>query len=72
MRTLVMGKEVEWSPEIQERWDLVVGGVEDDRGPVTMANYWHPKPYVDEYNRGRATSGFTYTVNHLYVWQVTL
>lgn len=72
MDELILGKPDEWTAEIRAKWAKVVADMPDDRGPITRANYWHPTPYVDQYNRGRDTEGFTYTVAHINVWRVTL
>ncbi len=72
MDTLIQGQPAEWTTDIRAKWYEVTKGIEDGRGPVTRANYWHPTPAVDRWNRGRTTEGFTYTVAHRYVWQVTI
>lgn len=58
-RTLINGKPAVWGPEL---WRLF-GQHVDHRGYiVTHANYYEPRPYVDQYNRGSAERGFVYTL----------
>lgn len=70
MTTLVNGQPAEWTLEIRAKWDAVMLGVEDPT-PVSGANYFTPRPYVDQYNRGSRTTGFTYW-RHRTVYQVLL
>lgn len=62
MRTTINDEPAEWTPEIWAKWHTVA----DDADPkytgerVTSANYYTPRPYVDEYNRGSREEGFTY------------
>lgn len=58
MKTMINGKPSEWSAEIQAKWDAI----ERPEGMVNSVNYFAPRPYVDEYNRGDLKEGFTYTL----------
>lgn len=60
MRQMVNGKEQEWTPEIWKIWESTAEGRPEGR--ITDANYFTPRPAVDEYNRGSKDEGFTYTV----------
>ncbi len=56
----VNGKPAAWTPEIIAKWNGVVDGRPEGR--VISANYYTPRPYVDEWNRGSSTEGFVYTI----------
>ncbi len=56
MTTLIRGKASDWTPEIWELWSLLTLSC----GRVLQANYFTPRPYVDEYNRGDPCWGFVY------------
>jgi len=62
-QTMVNGKPAAWNDEVRELWALVVAAhFEGETRPVVSANYFTPRPYVDQYNMGSDKSGFTYTV----------
>lgn len=66
LRTSINGKPAPWPEAVQAKWiaatkDWPVG----DAVQVTDSNYFTPRPYVDEYNRGSRTEGFTYTIRRL-------
>jgi hypothetical protein len=62
-RTLVNGEPAPWTDGMRELWALVVAAHFDgETRPVVSANYFTPRPYVDEYNRGDDRSGFIYVV----------
>lgn len=62
-KTSINGKPAEWNAEIRELWALVVAAHFDkETRPTVSANYYTPRPYVDEYNRGSDRSGFVYVV----------
>jgi hypothetical protein len=62
--TQINGHAATWTSAIWRRWYTVA----DDADPkwrgvtVSLANYYTPRPYVDEYNRGSRYTGFTYTL----------
>jgi len=61
--TIVNGKPAEWTDDICKLWQLVIAAhFEGETRSVSRANYFTPRPYVDEYNSGSNQSGFTYTV----------
>lgn len=62
-QTLINGKPAIWNDDVRKLWALVVAArFEGETRDVINANYFTPRPYVDEYNRGSEKSGFTYTV----------
>ena len=60
MITSIRGKEAEWPREVWDLWESLADGRPD--GKVWRANYYTPRPYVDEYNRGSTAHGFTYII----------
>lgn len=77
MVTSINGKPADWAEEIYKLWYTVAEGADPkmfsfDR--VERANYYTPRPAVDEYNRGSEYEGFTYTIigddGYPHVWQV--
>jgi hypothetical protein len=62
-RTTVNGVKAEWTDAIRAMWAQVVSmHFDGETRNVEDANYYTPRPYVDEYNRGSYDSGFVYTV----------
>ena len=59
----VNGKPSDWTPEIQAKWDHFVKTSELDFTGLNQVNYFTPRPYVDQYNRGSREEGFTYTIH---------
>jgi hypothetical protein len=62
------GVEVVWTPEILALWDKRVAPRFKEGERCSTANYFTPRPYVDQYNRGSNRAGFTYVVqpgNHV-------
>lgn len=70
MKKQANGKEADWTPEIQALFDHMIeshGGLQEGES-IEQANYFTPRPYVDEYNRGSHLWGFIYTLqpgNHV-------
>ena len=62
MRTMVNGQPAEWTQEIYAKWYSAAFGADPKfyEGVVAEANYFTPRPWVDEYNRGDKKEGFTY------------
>lgn len=64
--TSINGQPAEWTREIWEKWythiDVADPKLYDTHGKVSTANYWTPRPPVDEYNRGSLLEGFTFTI----------
>lgn len=59
---------VPWDARIQSLWDEKIVPLFAEGETCSHANYFAPRPYVDEYNRGSNREGFTYTVqpgNHV-------
>lgn len=71
MRQSISGKPAPWTPDIQAKWDKVISEPNMPDGVVTHANYFTPRPYRNEYDRGSKDEGFVYTLNHKDVWIVT-
>jgi hypothetical protein len=64
MVTSINGKEAAWTSEIESLWQERVvrtGGRHFMESEVRRANYFTPRPPVDEWNRGSAEEGFVYT-----------
>ena len=62
-RTMINAVTTPWSAAIILKWDEhVLPRFTETDTKCTDANYFTPRPYVDAYNRGSKTTGFTYTV----------
>jgi hypothetical protein len=79
MRTTINGQDAEWSEEIRAKWHTFADAADPKlmRGVVLSANYYTPRPYVDEYNRGSGEEGFVYSIKLPdrelpYVWQAVI
>lgn len=61
-RTQINGKDAEWSALLWMLWYTFADATDPKWKDVTVssANYYTPRPYVDEYNRGNNKAGFTY------------
>ena len=59
---LVSGVEQRWTNEIFVAWSKHVVPLFKEGETCSDANYFTPRPYVDEYNKGSPYYGFTYTV----------
>src|SRR5262245_1039659 len=75
--TSIRGTEAAWPEAVKELWCSKVEAhpgydqLTKDRA-VTRANYYTPRPYVNEYNRGSYTEGFTFIVGRqVYVHEWT-
>lgn len=73
-QTSINGKHASWNdrPDIQALWEEKVMTKLKEGEWVTTANYYEPRPYVDEYNRGSNREGFVYTLqpgNHVCYWE---
>lgn len=65
--TSICGKDAPWTPEIKKKWKLVIAAHFDgETRAVLDANYYTPRPYVDQYNSGSREEGFTYTLGGSY------
>jgi hypothetical protein len=64
METAINGKAAEWTDEIRAKWEAATQDAPPpfDAQLVLSANYFTPRPYVDEYNRGSQDEGFVYTM----------
>jgi hypothetical protein len=68
MRTLISGKDAPWPGEVWKLWREKVAtpafAADLSNFPVLSANYYRPRPYVDEYNRGSDKEGFLFDIRH--------
>lgn len=64
MTTSINGTPADWPPEVWTKWHTAADCADPKFyvGEVTTANYFTPRPYVDQYNRGDRKEGFTYTI----------
>jgi hypothetical protein len=62
METSINGKAADWTPAIWKRWYTVADEADPKwiDVPVFRANYFTPRPAVDEYNRGSREEGFVF------------
>jgi hypothetical protein len=79
MQTTVNGKETDWTPEIWQKWYTFADMADPklSRGTVRHANYFTPRPYRNEYDRGSGEEGFVFTLTIPdrvlpTVWQVVI
>jgi len=60
-RVAVNASNVEdWPDRAKELWDKHVAPRFEEGERCTAANYYTPRPYVDDYNRGSSDEGFVY------------
>jgi hypothetical protein len=64
LTTTINGQPAEWTAEIWQRWHTFADEADPKWRDVTVstANYFTPRPYVDEYNRGSHKAGFVYVL----------
>jgi len=64
MITSINGLEAAWTRAIWRLWHTIAEEADPKLTtvPVTRANYFTPRPAVDEYNTGSRTYGFVYCV----------
>ena len=76
LRTSINGEFCRWPIEVWRLWYTHVDQADpklyDTHGIATDANYWTPRPYVDQYNRGDVREGFTFTIANRHVYQQTI
>jgi len=58
MQMMIKGEPAAWTPAIQALWAKTMEG--KDVSEVVGANYFTPRLYVDQYNRGSDKEGFCY------------
>jgi hypothetical protein len=73
----INGKAGLWTPGIFAEFETHVGPRMRDGESISQANYYEPRPYNNEWDRGDPHFGFTYTVQPgnrvAYVqWRLTL
>ena len=73
--TSINAKPSVWSGDIWRKWRQVARGINGawakiGKGPavVTHANYYTPRPYMNEYDRGSKAEGFIYTINFRHIF----
>lgn len=69
MKTQINGKSASWSPGIAAFWNEVIKERIKPGETITEVNYFSPRPYIDEYNKGSNKEGFVYTINGRHVAQ---
>jgi len=64
MTTTINGQPADWPGDVWAKWYTVANEADPKltTEDVSTANYFTPRPYVDEYNRGSREEGFVYTV----------
>jgi len=62
MRTCINSKEATWTSDIWNLWNSRAVPAFAKGESCSSANYFTPRPWVDEYNRGSRYAGFLYTV----------
>jgi hypothetical protein len=64
-KTQINGQDAEWSALIWQLWYTFADHADPKWTNVTVstANYYTPRPYVDEYNTGSTQAGFCYVLN---------
>lgn len=60
--TLINSRETPWPEDVQRRWEEKVVPRFRPGERCSRANYFTPRPYVDEWNRGSDKVGFVYIV----------
>ena len=63
MKTTINGKPDIWSPRIRALWDNNVAPKFLPHTTCESANYFTPRPAVDEWNKASNVEGFTYIVS---------
>jgi len=73
MITSINGQLSTWPQDILDKWIAEWTKTGDKRKyltTVSRCNYFTPRPYVDEYNRGDTKEGFVYVVDRQVVMAV--
>ena len=74
--TSINGTPAPWTEEIWKLWYTFADTADPkfSQAKVERANYYTPRPKVDQYNCGSEYEGFTYVLigddGHKHVWQV--
>lgn len=65
LHTSINGQPAEWTQAIWQLWHTYVDVADpkfyEKYGRPTRGNYFTPRPYRNEYDRGSTTEGFTWT-----------
>lgn len=69
MREQINSVRVEWPDNVRQRFAELM---EDDLPRVTQANYFTPRPWRNEWDRGDDSHGFVYTLDGRHVCIITL
>lgn len=67
MRKTINAKPVEWPAEVEAKWEAFIGERLEPGEVVTDCNYFTPRPWRNEYDRGSGKEGFVYTLNGRHV-----
>lgn len=63
MRTTIDGTPAVWPLEVHLKFQEYINSKMKADERIINANFFTPRPAVDEYNRGSSYSGFVFTVN---------
>lgn len=63
MKTTMNGKPAVWPLEVHLKFQEHINHQMKADERIINANFFTPRPAVDEYNRGSRNSGFVFTVN---------
>ena len=61
-RTMIRGQLAEWTEDILAKWRERVAPLFKEGETCSDANYFTPRPWRNEYDRGSDKEGFVYTV----------
>lgn len=70
LTTTINTKEAEWTGHIWSLWHAAFAGADHDPDLAVSANYFTPRPYRNEYDRGSDREGFVYVTRDRRVFQV--
>lgn len=62
MNTSIRGQPDEWPEEVWKLWQEKVAPLFKEGETCSSANYFTPRPYRNEYDRGSKEEGFVYTI----------
>lgn len=65
LRTQINGEDAEWPPAVRELFERKMA--EREPANITLAGYFTPRPWRNEYDRGSKHEGFTYVIDGRHV-----
>ena len=74
MRTSVNAKPCNWEADIHRKWDAASNpdAEELDGAVIVSSNYFTPRPWRNEYDRGCGDEGFCFVTSRRGVYTVTI